>query len=134
MRYVVGIRTKEHSDGSSTAVALAWFNSPPPFNVHGMTLKFMKRNLLAVVKTHAISPEESINAALQRTAEKLFTKNLATNPINGDPAFHIIVQPKNENCNICFPHTVQKKHWLLTGAKRALDTWPRMYYGRPDGN
>lgn len=134
MRYVVGIRTKEHSDGSSTAVAVAWFNSPPPFSVHGMTLEFMKQNLLGVVKTHTSSPEKAINAALQRISEKLFTKNLTLNPLNGDPAFHIIVQPKNENCDICFPHTVQKKHWLLTGAKRALDTWPRMCNGQSDGN
>ena len=126
MRYVVGIKTKEHKDGSSTAVAVTWFNSAPPFSVHGMTLGFMKRNLLAVVKTRNSTPEQSINAALQRTAEKLYTKKLALNPVNGDPAFHIVIQPKNERCEICFPCTIQKKHWLLTGAKRALDAWPEM--------
>lgn len=134
MRYVVGIITKEHSNGSSTAVAATWFHTPPPFRVHGMTLAFMKQNLLAIVKTHTSSPDKAINSALQRTAEKLFIKNLTANPVNGDPALHVIIQPKNERYRICFPYTVQKKHWLLTGAKRALDTWPRICYGRDNGN
>jgi hypothetical protein len=124
MRYVVGVRTTEHKDGSSTAVAVTWFNTSPPFSVHGMTLEFMRQRLLAVVRTDSSSPQKAINAALQRTAEKLYVRQLTLNPVNGDPAFSIVIQPKNHKCDIRFPFKTQKKHWLLTGAKRALDAWP----------
>ncbi len=124
MRYVVGIRTIDKKDGPSIAIALTWFNSAPPFSVHGMSLKFMRRRLLATVKTQNATAELAINAALQRSAEKLYLKQLIPNPVNGDPAFSIILQPKNQHCEVCYPFKIQKKHWLLTGAKRAYDTWP----------
>ena len=129
MRYVVGVITTENGNSTSTAVALTWFHTRPPFSSHGMTMDFMRQRLLAIIKTNGSTPEQAINAALQRTAEKLFTKSLTLNPLNGDPALHTIIQPKNSNCNICFPFTVQKKHWLLTGAKRALEAWPQMCNG-----
>lgn len=126
MRYVVGVLTTKNDNDTITAIALTWFSHPPPFSIHGMTLDYMRQRLLAVVRTTNVTTEKAINAALQRTAEKLYIKKRCPNPVNDDPALNVIIQPKDSQYKFCFPVTVQKNHWLLTGAKRAITDWPEI--------
>lgn len=115
----VGIAFKEHN-GKVTVAATAWFAGTPVFNTHGMTLEHMQDKLLSVVFVENSNKIKAINAAAQRTLEKLFIRKVISLPQVDDNDITLFIPPRLKKHTFVIPHQLETKHWLIRGAARAL--------------
>ena len=115
----VGIAFKEQG-GKVHVAATSWFANTPVFTTHGMTLDHMRDKLLSVVFIENINKINAINAAAQRTLEKLFVRKIITLPQAEGNDIIIFIPPRLKKHVFVIPRQLETKHWLIRGAVRAL--------------
>jgi hypothetical protein len=113
----------QDTPGLHVVSAVTWYNAQPDFSTHGMTIPYMKQVLLSVVFTHAENLKTAVNAAAQRTVEKLFIRRILIPGKERTPQIELLVRPALKNENFVLPHCPKAQHWLLNAADRALDAW-----------
>jgi hypothetical protein len=119
MAIYVGIAFKEH-DGKIAVAATSWFANTPVFNTHGMTLERMQDKLLSVIFVENPDKIKAINAAAQRTLEKLFVRKIISLPQAEGNDVILFIPPRLKKHTFVIPHQLETKHWLIRGAARAL--------------
>lgn len=122
MGFSIGIALKEYH-GKFVVMAACWFTGTPVFNTRGMTLPYMQDKLLSIVVTKAPDEVTAINAAAQRTLEKLYIKRVIKIPPAPGTEITLLVPPYLKKNTFIVPHKPDAKHWLVRGAKRALAEW-----------
>jgi len=122
MAIYVGMAFKEQNKKVAVA-ATAWFANTPVFKTHGMTLDYMRNKLLSVVFVENPNKINAINAAVQRTLEKLYIRRILELPQAEGNDILLFVPPRFKNSVFIVPHKVETKHWLIRGATRALAEW-----------
>jgi len=118
-----GIAHLQDVPGLHVVSAVTWYNAQPDFSTHGMTIPYMKKVLLAVIFTQGESLRTAINAAAQRTVERLFVKRILIPGKERIPQIELLVKPVLKNETFLLPHCPKAQHWLLNAADRALDAW-----------
>ena len=119
MAIYVGVAFKEHDEKVAVA-ATAWFTNTPVFNTHGMTLERMRDKLLSIVFVENPNKINAINAAVQRTLEKLFIRRVIPLPQAEGNDITLFIPPRLKKHKFVIPHQIETKHWLIRGAARAL--------------
>lgn len=119
MGIYVGIAFKEHAE-KFTVAAISWFANTPVFNIHGMTLEHMQNKLLSVVFVENLNKIKAINAAAQRTLEKLFIRKIISLPQAEGNDIILFIPPRLKKHTFVIPYQLETKHWLIRGATRAL--------------
>lgn len=119
----VGIAHLQDAPDVYLVAAVTWYNFQPNFSTHGMTLPYMKKNLLSVVVVPGETLPKAINVAANRTLEKLLIRRRLVP--QSPPQVELIVKPALKNERFILPHRPQTQHWLLNAANRALDAWLR---------
>jgi hypothetical protein len=118
-----GIAHLQDVPGRYIVSAVTWYNTQPDFSTHGMTIPYMKKVLLAVVFTQGEVLRAAVNAAAQRTVEKLFVRRILIPGKERTPQIELLVKPTLKNETFILPHCPKAQHWLLNAADRALDAW-----------
>jgi hypothetical protein len=121
MQFILGIATKQLATEEYIATGITYYGTKPAFSTRGMTLSFMENHLLSVVHITHEDELKAINSVIQRTFEVLYLKSLIANPINGTPSITIYTKKKYSNNRLVVRHKTLNNHWILTGAKRALE-------------
>lgn len=122
MQFITAIAASKESPEDVIVVAATWFrNVEPEFYTKNMSLQSMHRDLSALVVIHGEELVPAINAACNRTIEKLLLKKsiIPNNP----PEIALLVPAKLENNIYVLPHSNPGKHWLLNAAKNGLNAW-----------
>ena len=122
MGFYIGTAIKEYN-GKYVVAATCWFAGIPLFSTRGMTLPYMKEKLLSVVIVQAKGDVKAINAAAQRTLERLFIKRIVQLPKPPNKNITLLIPPSMKKHEFIFKHKSDAKHWLVRGAKRALAEW-----------
>ncbi len=122
MRLHTAVAVSKETAQDVIVLAASWFkNVEPPFVTRGMTLPYMRDNLPALIVVHGSETVPAINAACNRTIERLLVRKLITP--NNPPEIELLVRPALDKNLFILPHTKTKKHWLLNAATRGLQDW-----------
>lgn len=125
MMYNTGIAVHTLEEDEFLVAAATWSSSlRPHFSTREITLPYAKKNLPALVIVQNYGLINTINAACQRTIERLLirTRFRTSQP----PTVQLLVRPTFFKYRFVFPHIKKKYHWLLTAADSALfDYWER---------
>jgi len=122
MRFQTAVAVSKETPRDVLVLATSWFkNIEPPFVTRAMTLPYMKENLASLVFIHGSDLVPAVNAACNRTVERLLIKRLIT-PSN-PPEIELLVKPLISKNMYILPHTKTKRHWLLNAAVKGLQDW-----------
>lgn len=122
MRFQTAIAVSQETSQDVLVMAASWFkNIDPTFVTRAMTLPYMRENLPAIVFIHGSEVIPAVNAACNRTLEKLLIKKLITP--NNPPEIELLLKPALSKNMYVLPHKKTKRHWLLNAAVRGLHAW-----------
>jgi hypothetical protein len=119
------IATLQDVPNQHIVAAVTWYNAQPNFSTHGMTIPYMRETLLSVVFTSGGGLVKTVNAAAQRTVERLFIRRVLIPGTEGTPQLELLVRPALKRETFVLPSCPKVQHWLLNAADRALDAWLR---------
>jgi hypothetical protein len=123
MRFTIGISTKQKLDGSFIVCAATWFAQKPSFKLTGADINEMKKALLSLVFTESRKESVAINAAIARSVEQLFIRELIANPENGYPPIIIHAPAQARVVSTTYKFTPAKGCWLMNCAKNAIEEY-----------
>ena len=124
MLFQTGIAVSQESNLDVFVSAVTWFKSgDPPFAIRGMTFPYIKENLLSVVIVQNNELKKTIDAACNRTIEKLLIQRYLK-PGNQIP-IELLVKPVLAKKRFMLPSCKTKTHWLLNAANITLEAWLR---------
>lgn len=122
MRFQTAVAVSKETSQDILVLAVSWFkNIDPNFVTRGMTLPYMRENLPSLVVIHGSQVVPAVNAACNRTIEKLLIKKLIT-PSN-PPEIELLLKPALSKNMYVLPHVKTKRHWLLNAATKGLQDW-----------
>lgn len=122
MSFYIGTAVLQRDD-EYVVTATCWFSGTPVFNTRGMTLPFMQQKLLSVITVRNKNAVAGINAAANRTVERLFIRKLVKLPSNTPEDVVLLVPPYLKKNSFVVKHIPDAQHWLVRGAKRATAEW-----------
>lgn len=124
MTLMTGIAVNKESSQDIFVSAVTWFRyRDPDFPTRGLTLPYMKKNLPSVVIVRGEDLISTVNTACNRTIEKLLiAKHIYP---QSPPLVRLIVRAALRKKRFVLPHDVEKSHWLLTAADKAMQEWLR---------
>jgi hypothetical protein len=119
----IGIAVTKETPEDIIVAAVAWPKFvEPPFPKRGLTLQYMKENMLSVLVLKGTNREKVLNVICSRTVEKLLVKQIILSTAND---IKLLVKPALKRVKFRFPHECPRKHWLLNAADKALQDWMR---------
>jgi hypothetical protein len=122
MRFQTAVAVSKETQQDVLVMAASWFkNIDPTFVTRAMTLPYMGENLPSIVVVHGSELVPAVNAACNRTVEKLLIKKLITP--NNPPEIELLLKPVLSKNLYILPHVKTKRHWLLNAAIRGLQAW-----------
>jgi hypothetical protein len=122
MRFYTAIAYSRETPKDVIVFAATYYkNRDAAFTIRNLNLEFLQTNLPAMVIIHGEKLVPSINAACNRTIEKLLLKKLITP--NNPPEIELIVSQALARHTYVLPSVVVPRYWLSTVAKNGLKSW-----------
>lgn len=124
MNFQTGIALSQEAEHDFIVAAVTWFNhTTPHFTTRGLTLPFIKENLLATIVVSNTSQTKTMNACCHRTIEKLLIRGWIKP--GEPPGIVLLTKPVLAKKHFMLPCKKTKTHWLLNAADTVLMAWLR---------
>ena len=122
MRFYTAIATSKESPTDFIVFAATYLKDyDPNFSIRNLDLRFLYDTLTTVIIIHGKELVPSVNAACNRTLERLLLQKqiIPGNP----PDVELLVDKPLAKHMFVLPHRVKPRYWLTTVAKNGLKSW-----------
>jgi hypothetical protein len=121
MDFNIGIAPYTVDDNEFIVAALTYYARDPDFSLYRLDLPAARKHFCSVVFIQQADLVKGVNAAINRSVEKLLIKGLIVP--EKQPHTEILVRPALRGLEFVLPHKVVQKHWLLNATQKALTLW-----------
>lgn len=121
MEFHIGIAPYAVDSDAFIIAALTYYKRDPDFSLYRLDLPTIRKHFCAVVFIQQKDLVTGVNAAVNRSVEKLLIKRLVVP--EKQPHTELLVRPALRGLEFVLPHQVMQKHWLLSATQKALTMW-----------